>query len=76
MFVTDEVFQDPIGWLNTAALANIISMFVTDEVSHAFISSLKLLFLEKRMAMFVIPDVHQVPISPNAVKSLILPLSL
>jgi hypothetical protein len=38
MSVTCEVSHEPISWLNTAALVNMLYMLVTCEVSHEPIS--------------------------------------
>jgi len=70
MVVTEPTFQPEMSSLKEVAKKNIPNMFVTDEVSQDPIGSLNVVLPENRIIILVIPEVHQVPISPNAAKSL------
>ena len=64
MFVTADVSQAPMGWLNDEALKNMLPILVTADVFHDRMSSLNEVFPENNPDISVTWDTFQVAISP------------
>ena len=64
MSATEDVSQEPRGWLKELAMWNICFMSVTAETFHATMFSLKFSRLSKRRLMSVTADTSHSAMSP------------